>query len=324
MPQFSIIIPNWNGQKFLKTCFDSFKKQSFKDFEVILVDNGSSDDSVTYTEKKYPDVIIEKLDHNSGFAGAVNAGIKKSKSDFVALLNNDTEVDKDWLKNIESAINKYPETSIFASKMLEFKNRQILDSCGDAATWPGRFYNIGRGEQNGPKYDENTFVFGACAGAAVYKKEIFSKIGYFDQDFFAYYEDVDFSFRAQLAGYKCLFVSDAKVYHIGSGTSQKISGFSFKLLIKNHFHVIYKNFPWQKILLNLHKIIFSEIYWKAIAIKKGLFKEYCWGVWHALIESPRMCHKRKKIQKMRKVDFAYLDSIIEPKFIYPFLTKKGK
>lgn len=317
----SIIIPNWNGKRFLKTCLDSIYNQSSNNFEIIFVDDCSTDDSIEFVKKNYPDIKIVEKKRNSGFPSSVNLGIKAAKGKFVALLNNDTELDKDWIKEIITAAEEYPEAGFFASKMLDFKNRSIIDSCGDEIAWSGRSYKIGELEKDGEKFNKNRFVFGACAGAAVYKKEVFDKIGLFDEDFSFYLEDVDIDFRAQLAGFKCLFVSKARVYHIGSATAGKKSPFSFKMMIKNHYHVIYKNFPTKKIWQNLFKIMYSDIRFFAAAIKYHFVREYFWGMFHALSEHSKMVTKRKNIQKNRKVTLEYLDEIINSKFKYKSIAK---
>lgn len=316
----SIIIPNYNGSNFLKTCFDSIDNQSRSCFEIILIDDCSTDDSVSFVKKNYPSVEVIQKKKNSGFPSSVNIGIKAAKGNLVALLNNDTELDKDWVEEIINAVDTYPDADFFASKMLDFKNRSIIDSCGDGMSWAGRGYKIGTLEKNVGQYDQEKFVFGACAGAAVYKKEVFDKIGLFDEDFSFYLEDVDIDFRAQLAGLRCLFVPKAKVYHIGSATAGKRSAFSYKMMIKNHFHLIYKNFPIARICKNIFKIIYSELRFLAAGVKHGFTKEYFWAVGKAIKEHDRMRPKRKIIQSNIKVSSRYLDSIIDQDFKYKSLA----
>jgi len=311
MIDFSIIIPNYNGQKFLKKCFDSLKKQTFKNFEIILVDNNSSDDSINFCEKNYPEVKLIKMKSNGGFASAVNAGYNQSSGNLIALLNNDTEVDKDWLKEVKQAAESQPVAGFFASKMLDFEDRTIIDSCGDGLHWGGRSYNIGQLEKDNGNFDKDELVFGACAGAAIYRKEVFDKIGLLDDDFFMYLEDVDFDFRAQMAGFKCLFVSKAKVYHIGSATSGKRSAFIFKYSTKNRLHLIYKNYPTSKLFTKLPNIIFSECRFFAASIKHAYTKEYFQGIFMAFKEHQKMIPKRNKIQTSKAIKIKYLDEIIE-------------
>lgn len=321
MNKITVIIPNWNGEQYLKTCFDSLRKQIFKHFEVVLIDNGSNDNSVEFTQRNYPEIKIIQLTKNTGFAPAINIGIKSSKTNLIALLNNDTEVDPEWLSELYKATEKYKDAGSFASKMLDFKNRDIVDSCGDAMTWSGRPYKIGELQKDGERFSSFRFVFGACAGAAVYKASLFNKIGGFDGDFKLYLEDVDIDFRAQLAGFKCVFVPKAVVYHIGSATSGKKSAFAFKMMIKNHFHLIHKNFPISMLITKLPKIFYSEFRFFGVALRDGFVKEYFWAIGKSLLEYPKMLHKRKYIQGHRKVSLDYLNSIIDKDFAYKPLNK---
>ena len=323
MPAFSIVIPNWNGKRFLAACFDSIANQTLakNQIETILVDDCSNDDSIDFTKEHYPWVRVIKKEHNSGFAQTVNVGIEAATGSFITLLNNDTEVDPNWLEAMQEAINQFPEASFFASKMLDFKDRTILDSCGDAMTWTGRSFPLGQLQKDGPEWNTPTSVFGACAGAAVYKKEVFEKIGLFDADFGTYLEDVDIDFRAQLAGFRCVFVPTARVYHIGSATAGKGSPFSFKMMIKNHFHLIYKNFPASKFRQNIGKLLYAEIRLMAAAIRQGYLNEYFWACGQAFRQWSVMRPKRRLIQANRKVDDAYLDTVISSTFQYKPLVK---
>lgn len=311
MIRASIVVPNWNGKKFLAGCFESLEKQTFRDFEIIMVDNGSIDRSIEYIKERFPKVRIVALTENTGFAHAANIGIKAAAGDFVALLNNDVEADPRWLESLADAASKYPDAGFFASKMLCFKERDIVDSAGDAITWSGRAYNIGRGRRDGADYANRRYVFGACAGAAFYRREVFDKIGLFDEDFFMYLEDVDLSFRAQLAGYKCLLVPEAKVFHIGSGTSGKGSGFVFKLINKNRWHLIYKNFPAQKIILHLPEIVVSEFRYFVAAIVHKFLPQYFSAIKETIRDHPRMVKKRKKIQAVIAISPENMNKMME-------------
>lgn len=325
MNKISIIIPNFNGVKFLKTCFDSLRHQTYKDFEIILVDNNSKDDSVKFTEKYYPDVKIIRLKNNTGFAKAVNIGIKASSSSLIALLNNDTEVDQDWLMEIKNAADIYPDVGLFASKMLDFYDHKIIDSCGVNMSWSGRSFNNGLGKIDSDKFQKDSYVFGACGGAALYRKSLFNKIGLFDEDFFMYLEDVDLSFRAQLFGSKCRYVSKAKVYHIGRASSGgNKSPLSYKLCARNRWYMIYKNYPTRKIWSNIFKIIYSEFRYFLAAFKHHFVKEYFWAIKSGLGNFYKIAKKRKVIRRQSVVSIAYLDEIIENNYDYKPIIKTLK
>ena len=319
MSDLCVIIPNWNGQRFLKTCLDSLISQQGTPVEIIVVDNDSHDSSVQFITEHYPLVKLIRMPENVGFARGVNAGIEvalKGKAKLIALLNNDTEVDPGWANAIREAAASAPEAGFFASKILDFTDRTIIDSCGDAMSWTGRCYKTGELQKDESPYDKPRFVFGAMAAASVYRRDFFEKVGLFDGDFITYLEDVDIDFRGQLAGFRCLFVPTARIYHIGSATAGKDSPFSFKMMIRNHFHLIYKNFPTQRLCTAFPKLAYAELRLFAAAVRQHYAKEYFWGVREAMRSHATMRPKRKQIQAGRKVTLDYLDSLIEPSFHY--------
>lgn len=245
----SIIIPNFNGVEHLKTCFPSLFAQTFKDFRVILVDNGSSDESVIYTQNSFPQIHIIKLDHNTGFSKAVNEGIKlslqDSKIEFILLLNNDIEMDREFLQAGVDTFIHNNEVSFIAAKMLNYYERDMIDDCGDSIRAFGRIpFARGYGERDSGQYDKGEFIFGASAGAGFYRKEIFEQAGLFDESFFAYYEDIDLSFRAQLLGFKCYYQPKAICYHKRGGTaSVATQGFQTEQCERNLLLMRLKNYP---------------------------------------------------------------------------------
>jgi GT2 family glycosyltransferase len=312
-----IIIPSYNGAKELKICFNSLEKQTCKEFNVILVDNGSNDDSVKYTRRKFPKHKIIMLDKNYGFAKAINAGLKFSlafnKSEYVLLLNNDIELKEDFLaKGIETFEN-IKEASFIAVKMLNYFKRDIIDDCGDFIKANGGSpFARGHAEKDTGQYDKPEFIFGACAGAAFYRKELFNKIGLFDEDYFAYLEDLDFSFRLQLAGYKCYYNPEIVCYHKRGETSKNKAGTINYYSEKNLIALRLKNYPLS-IYLKYSPLFFAARvvrYYKFIklhppVIFRSAFKGYLKGLW----EIPKSFRKRKKIQKSRSVSTKYIESL---------------
>src|SRR5215210_9226871 len=218
-PRVTVIIPNWNGERFLSSCLGSLRQQSFEDFKTILVDNGSIDSSVEFVNHNFPEVRVLPLGENKGFSAAVNAGIRASHDEYVALLNNDSEVDTRWLEGLVEAADSYPEAGLFASKLVDFHDRRVLDGAGDALRLSGLPYRLGHGERDSGRFSRAGYVFGACAAAALYRREMLDEVGLFDEDFVSYCEDGDLSFRAQLAGYRCFYVPGAVVYHMGSAST---------------------------------------------------------------------------------------------------------
>lgn len=294
--KISIIIPNYNGERFIYNCIKSLNLQSHKAFEIIVVDNCSHDLSVKIIEDNFKDVKIISLDKNYGFSYAVNVGIKSSVGDFVLLINNDTEAEKDFVKNILNCIKADDKIFSVTAKMIRYNERNKIDDAGDFYNILGWSYKRGDGESI-LKYKNNSFVFSCCGGAAIFRKKLFERVGLFDESFFAYMEDLDICYRAKILGYKNLYCSNAKIYHIGSGTSgSKYNNFKISLSARNNIFVIYKNMPYFQILLNLpflivgflikilffYKIGFGEIYLKGLKdgflglkkVKKVVFSVY--------------------------------------------------
>ncbi|GAW31246.1 glycosyltransferase family 2 protein [Carboxydocella sp. JDF658] len=277
----TIVIPNWNGGKFLRQCLSSLVNQTFTDFETILVDNGSTDDSVLITKKEFPWVQIICLDKNYGFAYAVNRGIENARGEYIALLNNDTFVDQDWLKELVNALDIDPEVSFCSCKMLQFGNKAVIDSVCDVYTLSGQAVKLGYGLRDCGQYDSLKEVFGACAGAAIYRKEFFDKVGLFDESFFCYYEDVDLNLRAAAKGLKCVFVPKAVVYHIGSATTGgRYNKFNLYYTGRNYVLTLKKNLPKSLLLILVPLIFLSNIVLviKFAFIKISLGKCYLKGL----------------------------------------------
>ncbi len=214
----AVIIANWNGARHLRVCLDSLRRQTHPQFEVIVVDNGSSDGSQRLLAEEYPEVRVLALGENLGFAAASNRGAQASEADIVVMLNNDTEVEPGWLAALCQALADHPEAGAAASKMLLFDRRDVLHSAGDRLG-PGLMpQNRGVWEVDRGQYDQQTEVFGACGGAAAYRRAMWDQLGGFDERLFMWLEDVDLAWRAQDAGWKCVFVPEARVYHHLSAT----------------------------------------------------------------------------------------------------------
>lgn len=241
---FSVIIPNWNGRSHLPECLDSLQRQTFKAFETIVVDNGSTDGSADLVRTQYPEVTLVTLPENRGFAGGVNAGIRIARGEYMALLNNDTAVDVGWLHALRQATLEYPDVWLFASKLVNYFDRSLVDSAGDGMDLDLGPYKIGDGESV-EKYDKSGLIFGACGGGASYRRALLDKIGLFDEDYFAYYEDVDLAFRANWAGHRCLFVPGAVIYHKIGGTAAARPDAQQRFAVmtrRNLFMLIVKNY----------------------------------------------------------------------------------
>ncbi|MCP3678291.1 MAG: glycosyltransferase family 2 protein [Deltaproteobacteria bacterium] len=244
-PVISVIIVNWNGLKFLKGCLRTLLLQSFSDFETIVVDNGSVDGSVAFIRDSYLTVKVIENSENRGFATANNQGLGVARGRYVAFLNNDTEVDREWLSNLAvSAESSPPDVGMWAPKILSLDDRATIDSVGGllistCCIAKGR----GRGERDKGQYDGVSYVFIPSACSAMYRREMIDDVGGFDEEFFAYCEDTDLGMRARLRGWKTCSVPKAVVYHHYSGTAGRYSPTKAFLVERNHIWVAVKNLP---------------------------------------------------------------------------------
>ncbi len=292
MAQVTIIIPNYNGIKYLNVCLDSLERQTVKDFQVLLVDNGSTDGSVEEVKKAYPKVDIFPLDKNYGFCRAVNEGIRLSKTSYVLLLNNDVEADSRFVEELLKAIKKDDKIFSVASKMLQYDDREKIDGAGDLYCALGWAFALGKGRKE-EAYGRDRKVFSACGGAAIYRREVFEVIGYFDELHFAYLEDVDVGYRAKIMGYENVYASKAIVYHVGSGFSgSRYNSFKVRLASRNSVYLIYKNMPTLQILLNLPFFLVGFGIKTLFFIIKGYGREYLSGIKRGYL----LCTEGKKLE----------------------------
>lgn len=276
--EVSVIIPNYNGIAFLDSVLNSLEGQTADDFEVILVDNGSSDGSCSFTAASYPWVHILELPENYGFCRAVNEGIKASRAPYVILLNNDTEVTENFVEEMLAAIKRHKKAFSCGARMVQYHDRDKLDDAGNYYCALGWSFARGRGRDI-HAYEKEEKIFAACAGAAIYRKKILDQIGLFDEEHFAYLEDVDIGYRARIYGYENWYAPKAVVYHVGSGTSgSRYNQFKTRYSSRNNVYLVYKNMPFLQILLNLPflaagfgiKIVFFTA--------KGMGREYLAGI----------------------------------------------
>ena len=297
-PLVDIVIPHCNGRQMLAGCLASIQRQSWRHYQIIVVDNGSTDDSVPFLRESWPAVRVLARTENTGFSAAVNAGIQAGSAPFVFLLNNDTELEPDCLEVLLQAAGQGGEYAYFAPKMLSYHQRSILDGAGEGYVRGGAGYRLGTMEADGDPYDTPRRVFGACGGAVLYRRELFAAIGLFDEDFFAYLEDVDLNLRASRAGLRCWYVPQARVYHIGSATTgSKFNELTIRLSTRNSFYVLAKNYPPSLLLRCVLAIGIYQGCWLLFTVKKGHLRSYLAGLGEALANLGRM---RKKFYQDRR------------------------
>lgn len=285
----TVIIPNYNGLKFMEPCMAALERQTMREFELLVVDNGSTDGSVEWLKKQgIPGIFLKE---NTGFSGAVNVGIRSAKTPYVILLNNDTEPEPEYVEELVKAMDSSPGIFSVSPKMIQLYHRDLMDDGGDMYSIMGWAYQRGVGQEV-ERYDRPCHIFSACAGAAIYRREIFEEIGYFDEMHFAYLEDIDVGYRAKIAGYYNIYWPRAVVYHVGSGTSgSKYNSFKVRLAARNSVYLNYKNMPLPQLLVNSFPILLG-IFGKYLFFKKrGFEKDYLDG----LKEGIKTAKKAKKV-----------------------------
>ncbi len=304
----SVVTPNYNGERFLKTFLNSLNEDSEYIGEVIIVDNGSSDGSVDYIKGNsydFPLVLIENSD-NLGFAPAVNQGILKAKNELIFSLNNDTEVKKGSIKALIDLITSSEEIFSVQAKMLQYNNKQLIDDVGDEYNLLAWTKKTGENHHS-DEYNQVKEIFSSCAGAAMYKKSILEDIGLFDDNFFAYMEDVDLAIRSKINGYKNLLCPQAIVYHIGSATSgSRYNEFKVKLAARNNVWVVYKNLPIPFKIINFIFLFFGFFIKYLFFVKKGFGSIYLLGIREGLSTRSKISKvkfKSKNIKNYFKIEY---------------------
>lgn len=294
----AVIIPNYNGERLLPACLDALAAQTYRDFTTTVVDNGSRDGSIMLCERRYPGVKIIREKENLGFAAAVNDGIRQSSGELVALLNNDTEAAPEWLGELVGALDRRPEFAFCASKMLDFHDRSIIDSAGTCYALNGRSIPRGFLAPDTGEYEREEEVFGACAGAALYRRSLFEAAGLFDESFVSYKEDVDLDFRARLRGLRCLYVPQAICHHIGGATSgRRKSDFAVRLSARNSITTFVKNMPRRFLPRALTLMLADQLFQACYQMVRGRQAvPLLGGIMSALGELPRALRERRRIQ----------------------------
>ncbi len=320
-PRVSIIVVNWNGSRLLPKCLESLFQQSYSNREVILVDNGSQDGSVRLVRANFPAVKLVELSENKGFAGGSSAGLAVAEGQYIALINNDARADKTWLEKLVLPMNEDPGVGICASKLI-IEGTGKINSAGDGITTAGVGFNRGLHAER-PLYEFGESVFGACGAAVLYRRDMVDEIGFLDEDFFLYDEDTDLNFRAQLRGWKCIYVPQAVVYHKVNATARRLSDLHVYYHTRNLELVWIKNMPTGLMLRFAHHKLIQEV---------GSFSYICLRHWKwspffrakrdALKMLPLVLKKRREIQKRKAVPSRYIKKLLTPVFSREMMRQK--
>lgn len=318
LPLVSVIVVNWNGRHHLAECLDSLAAQSYRNFEVVLVDNGSVDGSVDYVRREYPWVKLVPLTDNSGFAEGNNQGLTHSAGDYLVTLNNDTWVDPFWLQGLVSVADAHPEVGMVGCRVCTYIDPERLDSLGVRICADG----MSRGALRGARFSAlgcpvvvPILLPSACA--ALYKRTMVERIGFFDSDFFAYCEDTDLGLRGRLAGWGALLATEAVVWHKYSQTGGALSPFKLRLVERNHYWVVLKTFPLPLLALAPFMTI-GRFFYQGLAFLRGSWRQcggtknqgakptaligaLLQGIWEALAGTPLMLARRRSFQPERRL-----------------------
>ncbi|MDI4650293.1 glycosyltransferase family 2 protein [Cohnella hashimotonis] len=317
--EVTVVIPNYNGKEFLGPCLDSLCNQSVSEYKLIVVDNGSQDNSVEFIKEKYPKVHLIELEKNVGFSAAVNIGIKSARTQFVVLMNSDTVAETFWLETLYNCIAAQPQVFSCSSRMIQMRDPLLIDNAGDQFTIIGWAFQRGHG-LSVSKYNQSSKIFSSCGGAAIYRTEVFEKIGYFDEGFFAYLEDVEIGYRARLNGYQNIYCSDAQIYHFGSATSgSKYNEFKVRLTGRNTVYMLCKLMPRLQIILNLPFIIIGILLMGWNMKRNSLNKAYYEGIKEGLRNRNRQPVYKSSLIQVLKIQWNLYYNLLE--FGLQFLQK---
>lgn len=310
--RLTAVVLTYDRRDLLDVILPSLERQTIEELRVLVVDNGSRDGSAGYVRERWPAFELLELPRNIGVAAALNRGVAQVSSEFVALLNNDLELEPDYLELLVQALERHPEAGSAAGKMLSFSDRTRFDGAGDVFMWSGAASHRGLGEVDVGQYDHPDEVFSPCAGAAVFRRRCFDVVGPFDEDFFAYLEDVDWGLRAQLAGFSARYEPAAVSYHMGGATTSADAPRYRALLRRNQMWLIVKNYPAAALARHAAKLLLHQGGWVVTAVREGRLRDEVGAIAAALRGLPRMLRKRRAVQATRRVSLERLDAVISP------------
>jgi GT2 family glycosyltransferase len=305
------VVLNYNGRRLLDVVLPSLAAQRYRNFTTVVVDNGSEDDSREYLSEHWPEVEVVSIAQNIGVAAALNRGVRAAHGEYVALLNNDVELERECLAELVGALDRHPQAGVACGKLRDFNDREVLDGAGDVYTWGGEASRRGQGERDVGQYERPQDIFSACGALALYRRAALDSVGPFDARLFANLEDLDWCFRAQLAGLGCRYVPSALAYHVGSATLGKgPTDFALYHNWRNGIWVVAKNYPIWELLRHAHQLAFVQVRNLAIATRRGRLPLWL-RVWRdALAAMPAVLRERRRIQRSRVISFDRLDALI--------------
>jgi GT2 family glycosyltransferase len=309
--RLTVGIATYNGRRLLEVVLPSLREQTFRDCRLVLVDDASTDDTVAWMSAHWPEVEVIVHPHNRGVTATLNSCLRAGGTELVALLNNDVELEPGCLAELVEALDRHPRAGVACGKLLDFHRRELLDGAGDLYTWGGEANRRGQGLPDGGQYERPQEIFSACGALAVYRRAALEQVGLFDERLFANYEDVDWCFRAQLAGWGCRYVPSAVAYHMGSATLGKgASDFALYQNWRNAIWVAAKNYPAAALVRHAPELAFVQLRNLAIALRRGRGRLWL-KVWRdALAGMPAVLRERRRVQRARVRPLGELDALI--------------
>lgn len=315
-PLVTAAIANYNGRGLLDVLLPSLATQTYGRLEIIVVDDASNDDSCAYLAERWPHVEVITLTEKVGVSAALNICATAGQGELVLMLNNDVELERTCVEELVDALSKRPGTAVAAAKLRDFSNRELLDGTGDVYSWAGFAYRRGQGEVDRGQYDNATNVFGACAATALYRRDAFEQVGLFDERFFALCEDFDWAFRAQLAGWGCVYVPSAVSYHIGSASlGPRLSEFALYHNWRNQIWTVTKNYPRWALLAHLPDLLLGQLAVLLVAARRKSFRPLVRAWRDALLGLRPMLDSRREIQRRAVVGRRELRCIMVSAFV---------
>ena len=320
-PDVSIVIVTWNGRPHLETCLAGVAGQTGVAAETILVDNGSTDGTAEFVRSRYPWVRLVQLPENRGFAGGNNAGVREARGRYVAFLNNDTSADPGWLRALLNGVDEPAGYALTTSRIVYMHDPDVIDSAGDGVLrWGGAFKRHHGASASAASASEE--VFGVCGAACLMPRAVFDELGGFDEDFFASHEDVDLSYRARLRGYRCRYVADAVVRHVGSATLGMVSPFSVFHGQRNLEWMYVKDTPASLLVRTLPGHVVYDLAAGVHFARIGMLRPYLRAKVAALAGMPRMLRKRAAIQRARRVGAPAIAPLLDTRWLSTKLREK--
>jgi len=321
VPDVSVVIVTWNGRQHLETCLSAVEAQQDVSVETILVDNGSTDGTAEHVRTRHPWVKLVTLEENRGFAGGNNAGVREARGRFVAFLNNDTSADPRWLRALMSGVDEANGFALVTSRIVYMHDPDTIDSAGDGVLrWGGAFKRHHGEPASAAAVPQE--VFGVCGAACMMPRAVFEEVGGFDEDFFASHEDVDLSYRARLRGYRCRYVADAVVRHVGSATLGTVSPFSVFHGQRNLEWMYFKDTPGSLLLRTLAGHVVYDLAAGVHFARMGMLRPYLRAKAAAVAGLPRMLRKRAAVQRARRVATSDIAPLLDTKWLSTKLREK--